>query len=92
MSTHVLGFQSFSHFLHHFVLANSATSSLRVKLSQLPVSRCLAKRQPFFKFSINLPIPPNSNVAGGWQATVFSCGLCMGMMMSGAARGMLGED
>ena len=87
----MLGFQSFSHFLHHFVLAKLATSSLRVKLSQLPVSRCLAKRQPFFKFSINLLIPPNSNVAG-WQALVFSCGLCMGMMMSGAARGMLGED
>ena len=31
MSTHLLGFQSFSAFLHHFVLAKLASSSLRVK-------------------------------------------------------------
>ena len=31
MSTHLPGFQSFSAFLHHFVLAELATSSIRVK-------------------------------------------------------------
>ena len=31
MSTHIPGFQSFSGFLHHFVLAKLATSSMRVK-------------------------------------------------------------
>ena len=31
MSTHVPGFQSFFRFLHHFVLAKSASSSVRVK-------------------------------------------------------------
>ena len=31
MSTHLPGFQSFSNFLHHFVLAKLATSSIRVK-------------------------------------------------------------
>ena len=30
MSTHLSGFQSFSGFLHHFVFAKLATSSLRV--------------------------------------------------------------
>ena len=30
MSTHLLGLQSFSRFLHHFVLAKLATSSIRV--------------------------------------------------------------
>ena len=32
MSTHVPGFQSFSCYLHHFVLAKLATSNSRVKL------------------------------------------------------------
>ena len=32
MSTHFPGFQSFFRFLHHFVLAKLATSSIRVKL------------------------------------------------------------
>ena len=32
MSTHVSGFQSFPRFLHHFVLAKLATSSIRVKV------------------------------------------------------------
>ena len=32
MSTHVPGFQSFFSFLHHFVLAKLATSSIRVKM------------------------------------------------------------
>ena len=32
-STHLPVFQSFSAFLHHFVLAKLATSSIRVKLS-----------------------------------------------------------
>ena len=32
MSTHVPGLQSFSGFLHHFVLAKLATTSIRVKL------------------------------------------------------------
>ena len=31
MSTHLLGFQSFSRFLHHFVLAKLVTSSIMVK-------------------------------------------------------------
>ena len=31
MSTHLNGFQSFFRFLHHFVLAKVATSSIRVK-------------------------------------------------------------
>ena len=35
MSTHEPGFQSFSGFLHHFVLAKLANSSIRVKISQL---------------------------------------------------------
>ena len=35
MSTHVSGYQSFlSDFLHHFVLAQLATSGIRVKLAQ----------------------------------------------------------
>ena len=39
MSTHLPGFQSFFRFLHHFVLAKLATSSVRVKDSQtLPLS------------------------------------------------------
>ena len=36
MSTHVPGFQSFSAFLHHFVLAKLTTSSTRVKLQVTP--------------------------------------------------------
>ena len=32
MSTHLLGFQSFFRFLHHFALAKSAPSSIRVKV------------------------------------------------------------
>ena len=35
MSTHLPGFQSFSGFLHHFVLAKVATSSIRVKKDKL---------------------------------------------------------
>ena len=31
MSTHMPGFQSFSVFLHHFILAKLANSSIRVK-------------------------------------------------------------
>ena len=33
MSTHVPGFQLFSAFLHHFVLAKLATRSIRVKVT-----------------------------------------------------------
>ena len=32
MSTHMLGFQSFFSFLHHFVLAKLAASSTRVEM------------------------------------------------------------
>ena len=35
MSTHVPGFQSFFKFLHHFVLAKVATSSIRVNIWSL---------------------------------------------------------
>ena len=38
MSTHVPGFQSFSGFFHHFVLAKLATSSIRVKRSPQQVT------------------------------------------------------
>ena len=38
MSTHLLGFQSFSGFLHHFVLAKLATTSIRVNLLLLRTS------------------------------------------------------
>ena len=37
MSTHVLGFQSFSCFSHHFVLAILATSSIRVSTQTVGV-------------------------------------------------------
>ena len=33
MSTHMPGFQSFSDYLHHFLFANLATSSIRVKIN-----------------------------------------------------------
>ena len=35
LSTHLPGFQSFPGFLHHFVLAKLAISSIRVKLDSL---------------------------------------------------------
>ena len=40
MSTQVAGFQSFSGFLHHFVLAKLATSSIRVKRINLDTEYC----------------------------------------------------
>ena len=46
MSNHVPGFSNFSRFLHHFVLANLATSSIRVKATMtvptLPVPFALS--------------------------------------------------
>ena len=38
MSTHLPGFQSFSRFLHHFVLAKLANNSKRVNPGQLPLA------------------------------------------------------
>ena len=40
MSTHLPGFQSFLRFLHHFVLAKLASSSIRVKNVCIQSRRC----------------------------------------------------
>ena len=37
MSTHLVGFQSFSGFLHHFEIAKLATSTMRVNILFVPV-------------------------------------------------------
>ena len=37
MSTHVSGFQSFFSFLHHFVLAKLATSSIRTNIMLIAI-------------------------------------------------------
>ena len=53
MSTHMPGFRSLLDFLHYFVLAKLATSSIRVKVKYMGIAEVAIDLQLVYRFSRN---------------------------------------